>query len=77
MIETLFIKVKPNARENKLEKQLDGTWLAHVKAVPVDGKANKNLIALVAQTFGVHKAQVCIKTGTGAKFKKIEILALS
>ena len=46
---TLAIKVKPNARESALEELRDGCWLATLKAPPVDGKANAELIALVAR----------------------------
>lgn len=45
------IKVKPNARARNLERAADGTWLAQLKAAPVDDKANEELIALVAERF--------------------------
>ncbi len=56
-----------------LEEQPDGTWLARVKAPPVDGKANAALIELVAESFGVRKAQVTIKSGAGARLKLVQI----
>jgi len=34
------IKVKPNSRVSLLQQNEDGTWLAHIKSPPVDGKAN-------------------------------------
>ncbi len=33
------VKVRPNARASALEEQDDGTFVASVKAPPVDGKA--------------------------------------
>ena len=51
----------------------DGTWLAQLKSPPVDGKANAELIALVAKHFGLRKAQVSIKSGAGARMKLIVI----
>ena len=45
------VKVKPNARVSNLEQAADGTWLAQIKAAPVDGKANEELITLVAKRF--------------------------
>jgi uncharacterized protein YggU (UPF0235/DUF167 family) len=66
---TLQLKVKPNARESSLAQQPDGTWLAKVKAPPVDGKANAAVIALVAEHFGVPKSAVTIKSGAGARLK--------
>ena len=57
---TLKLKVKPGSRDESLTEQDDGTWLARVKAPPVDGKANAAVIALVAAHFGLRKAQVSI-----------------
>ena len=69
----LLVKAKPNARASALTRQEDGTWLAHVKSPPVDGKANAELIALVAKEFGCAKSAVTIKTGAGSKLKRVEI----
>ncbi|TAK78453.1 MAG: DUF167 domain-containing protein [Aquabacterium sp.] len=70
---TLQLKVKPNARASVLEQQADGTWLAQIKAPPVDGKANEELIALVARHFGVRKAQVSIRSGAGGRMKLVQV----
>ena len=68
---TLRIRVKPNARVSLLTQQEDGSWLAQIAAVPVDGKANAELIALIARHFGVRKSQVAIKSGAGARIKQV------
>jgi len=73
MARTLKVKVKPGSRVEALEEQADGSWLARVKAPPVDGKANDALIALVAVHFGVRKAQVHIKSGASSRLKLISI----
>ena len=59
---TLRIKVKPNARASTLDETGDGTWLAQLKSPPVDGKANKELIALVARRFDCSKSAVSIRS---------------
>ena len=59
----LQIKVKPQSRVSSLTQQDDGTWLAQVKSPSVDGKANEELIALVAAQFGCRKADVSGKSG--------------
>lgn len=74
-MKTLQIRVKPNARASSLAQQPDGTWLATLKAPPVDGKANAELIALVAERFGCRKADVDIKAGAGGRLKLIRIPA--
>ena len=69
----LRIKVKPNARASSLEQLPDGTWQAKLKAPPVDGKANEELIALVAEHFRCRKSAVVIKAGASARNKVIRI----
>ena len=69
----LLVKAKPNARASSFTQQEDGTWLAQLKAPPVDGKANAELIAVVARQFGLTKSQVTIKTGAGSRLKRVEI----
>ena len=65
--------MKPGARVSQLTLQSDGTWLAQLKSPPVDGKANGELIALVAAQFGVRKAQVTIRAGAGGRRKLVKI----
>ncbi len=70
---TLQLKVKPGSREDSLVEQPDGSWIARVKAPPVDGKANAAVIELVARHFGVRKAQVTIRSGLSGRMKRIQI----
>lgn len=65
------VKAKPNARVSSLSQQADGTWLAQLKSPPVDGKANAELIGLVAREFGCAKSAVVIKAGAGGKLKRV------
>ena len=70
---TLQLKVKPNARAQSLVEGDDGIWLASLKSPPVDGKANAELIALLAKHFGCRQADVTIKTGAGGRLKLVKI----
>jgi uncharacterized protein YggU (UPF0235/DUF167 family) len=65
----LEVKVKPNARRNALTAQEDGSWLAEITALPVDGKANAALIALVAKHFGCPRRAVTVKRGATSRRK--------
>lgn len=67
----LMVKAKPNSRASALTRQDDGTWLAQLKSPPVDGKANAELVGLVAREFGCAKPAVSIKTGAGSKLKRV------
>ena len=72
---TIRVKVKPNARASALERLEDGTWRAQLKAPPVDGKANAELVALVAEHFGCRKADVEIRSGASGRMKLVRIAA--
>ena len=72
----LQVKVTARARESSLTPLKDGTWVAKLKSPPVDGKANAELIALVAEQFGCRKAAVSIKAGAGGRMKLVQIATL-
>jgi uncharacterized protein (TIGR00251 family) len=67
------IKVKPRARSSELVQAPDGTWLARLKSPPVDGKANEELVALVAEHFKCRKTAVSIKSGASGRTKLVKI----
>ena len=67
------VRVKPNSRASALEEQEDGTWLAQIKSPPIDGKANEELIALIARHFERRKSDVSIKRGGSGRVKLIRI----
>jgi len=67
------IKVKPNSRASRLEQNEDGTWVAQLKSPPVSGKANEELIELVAKHFKRAKADVSIKSGASSRNKLVQI----
>jgi uncharacterized protein YggU (UPF0235/DUF167 family) len=67
------VKVKPNARISELKEAGDGTWLAQLKAAPIDGEANDELITLVARRFECRKTSISIKGGATARVKLVKI----
>jgi uncharacterized protein (TIGR00251 family) len=73
LMRTLKVRVKPGSRREELVEQPDGSWLAHVRAPPVDGKANAALIALVASHFGLRRVQVNIRSGAGSRMKLVQL----
>ncbi len=70
---TLQIRVKPNARQSALENTAESGWIAHLKSPPVDGKANRELIALLAEHFAVPKSAIAIKSGASGRLKLVRI----
>ena len=69
----LQVRVKPRSKVSALEQAGDGTWVARLKSPPVDGKANKELIELVAARFAVPKAKVTIKSGAAGRMKLVSV----
>ena len=49
------VKVKPNSKKPGITEEEDGSLLVRLKSLPVDGKANKELIQTLAKHFGVAK----------------------
>ena len=74
-MKTLRVKVKPNARVSSLVQGADGTWSARLKAPPVDGKANEELVALVAEHFQCPKSAVLIRAGAAGRMKLLTVRA--
>lgn len=67
------IKVKPNARNTRVEPLEDGGLLVSVKAPPVDGKANEAVIRAIAEYYGTPVKNVKILRGASGRKKTIEI----
>lgn len=70
---TIFIvKVKPNSKQQSIEEQPDGSLKVYLKSPPVDGKANQELIVLLAKKFKVSKSAIGIKSGLSSRNKLVE-----
>jgi uncharacterized protein len=54
-------------------RESDGTWVARLKAPPVDGRANQELVALVAAHLKCPKAAVSIKSGASGRLKLVKV----
>ncbi len=73
-MKTLQVKVRPNARTSVLEAPAeDNIWSARLKSPPLDGKANQELIKLVAGYFGCSRGPISIKRGVGTRLKLVLI----
>lgn len=70
------VRVKPGARVCAFGKTDSGVWLAQLKSQPVDGKANAELIGLVAKHFCVPRSAVDIKSGASGRMKLVRIVGV-
>jgi uncharacterized protein len=71
----LQVKVKPRSKRSSFVQQPDGSWVAQLRSPPVDGKANAELVTLVAEHFRCHKAAVVIKAGVSGRTKLVRVEA--
>jgi len=74
----LAVRLTPKGGRDAVEGWIagaDGAKLLKVRvaAPPEAGKANKALIALIAETFGVSRSAVTIAGGETARLKLIDI----
>ncbi|WP_414518826.1 DUF167 domain-containing protein [Nostoc sp. PCC 9305] len=68
-----IVKVKPHSKQQRIEEQPDGSLTVYLKSPPVDGKANEELIKLLADKFDVPKSHIRIKSGFSSRQKLMEI----
>ena len=73
MATVIEVRVKPNARTSSLVQLEDGSWLAQIRALPIEGKANRELIELVAGQFNIRKSAVSIRSGASGRTKLVSI----
>ncbi|MDP2920907.1 MAG: DUF167 domain-containing protein [Candidatus Omnitrophota bacterium] len=67
------VKVIARARKEEVEKIAENSYRVKVSAPPEKGKANKRVIELLAEEFGVKRQQVRIISGSLSSKKIIEI----
>ena len=67
------VRVKPRAHASELVRESTGTWTARIQSPPIDGKANVELVGLVARHFGCAKSAVSIKSGASGRLKLVQI----
>lgn len=67
------VRVKPNAKEDRVEKTGDNMFSVRVKAKPVKNKATEAVIKALADYFGAPKSRVHLIKGQTSKYKIFEI----
>lgn len=70
------LKVKPNSREQKVEVLPDGSFKIQVKSIADKGKANEEIVKILAKYFDVSRANIRIILGHGSPNKLVEIKGL-
>ena len=66
------VKVIPNAKQRKVLQE-GSTYRVYVKSAPEDGKANQEVIEVLADFFHVKKTRVEILKGHTSRKKVVEV----
>ncbi len=69
----IFVKAKPNSKEEKIKKLSETNFEICVKEPPVRGLANAAIVAALARHFGVPFSSVKIISGHTSRQKIVEI----
>jgi uncharacterized protein len=71
------VRVIPRSSRSEIVGEYNGVLKVKLNSPPVDGEANKELIALLAKIFQVSKSDVEIIGGQTSKLKQVKITNIS
>ncbi|OIP77466.1 MAG: hypothetical protein COT61_05375 [Candidatus Portnoybacteria bacterium CG09_land_8_20_14_0_10_44_13] len=69
----IFVRAKPNSKEERVEKIGKYDYLVSVRESPIKGRANKAIIGALADYFKISPSRIWIRAGLASKNKIIEI----
>ncbi len=67
------VRATPPARSTDLRRRADGSLAARVTAPPTDGRANRALIGLLAETLGLSRRGISIEHSKRTRDKQIAV----
>lgn len=70
---TITVEVKAGARRREIVTKDDGNVIVRTPVAPERGKANADVVEMLAEHFGVPKTHVELLRGTTAKKKTFKI----
>jgi hypothetical protein len=70
----IFVKARPSAREEKVEKISETNFIVWVKEPPVKGKANRAIIKALARHFNIASSGVVLIAGSSSRQKIFEVI---
>lgn len=73
-MKTIKVKITPCSSKNEIAEEMsDGTIKIRLKAPPVDGEANEELIKFLSKEWKIPKSNIIIKSGKTSKNKVLII----
>lgn len=73
----LRVRVVPGASTSAVVGRLGEAWKLRVHAPPERGRANAEVVALLAAALGLERADVRVVTGHAARDKVVELARIS
>ena len=73
----ITVRAKPRAKKSQVTHTGGLTADVAIAAMPVDGAANEELIAVLAKTLGVPKRALSLVLGGTSKSKVVEVTGLT
>ena len=67
------VHVTPNAKKAQVAKVDDGSFEVKVDERAAGGRANKRLVEILAEHFGVPKSRIAILRGAKSRDKLLEV----
>ncbi|MFA5411230.1 MAG: DUF167 domain-containing protein [Candidatus Omnitrophota bacterium] len=67
------VKVKPNAKQESVEKTGEKDFLLRVKAPAREGRANQAVVELLSEYFNLPKSGISIVRGEKSKNKVVNL----
>ena len=72
----IHLKVKPNAKEEKMSLCTEGLLLS-VKAQALENAANERVIELLSELFGIPKKNIIILNGKASRYKRLLLVGVN
>lgn len=69
----IFVTVKTNAKKEYVERIDEANFRVGVNAIPEKGKANKRIVKILAEFFGIAPSRIFLRLGATSKKKTFEI----
>ena len=73
----LKVHVVPGAKKTRITGEAEGSIRVRVQAPPVEGKANEELLGLLAREFGLKKGGVRLVRGEKSRSKTVLLAGVS
>jgi len=73
---TVKIKVEPRSSKSGIAGMYGDALKVKLTSPPVDGKANRELVEVLAKAFGVRKSDIEIVSGMNSKNKLVRIVGI-